>query len=382
MIKTTAASAGSSCPPGMITHPLEMFPVFRRWPRSIGRDLLYTLLWNTMIAALFMLIGLLFDSRTALVELGRQTFVFAQAIGFAIHGLFMIGDRVFANVHRASMAARTVYYTVLSVVGVFIGYWVGAEILGMADFRRWMFTPRGATVVIVLSVIITFILMAIFMQRERAARAEAAMAQEQARVAAAERETATARYKLLEAQVEPHFLYNTLAHVVSLIDREPATARHMVERLIELLRATAAAPQGAGTLAEQIGLLRAYLELLELRMGARLAWRIDVPQDLMALPVPPMVLQPVVENAIKHGLEPKMDGGRIDISARREGDAVRLTVRDSGLGFQATRPAGATNLGLSNLRARLAGWYGERARLVIEDNAPTGACVSVLLPNA
>ena len=145
---------------------------------------------------------------------------------------------------------------------------------------------------------------------------------------------------------------------------------------------TTVAPQGAGTLAEQIGLLRAYLELLELRMGARLAWRIDVPQDLMALPVPPMVLQPVVENAIKHGLEPKMDGGRIDISARREGDAVRLTVRDSGLGFQATRPAGATNLGLSNLRARLAGWYGERARLVIEDNAPTGACVSVLLPNA
>jgi sensor histidine kinase YesM len=315
-------------------------------------------------------------------EIGRQVFVLAQSIGFSIHGLFVVGDLVVPQVHRASTAARTLYYAATSIAGVFIGYWIGAELLGMADFRRWMFTPRGAMVVIALSVIITCILMAIFLQRERAARAEAAMAQEQARVAAAERETATARFKLLEAQVEPHFLYNTLAHVVSLIDGEPATARHMVERLIELLRATAAAPQGGGTLAEQLTWLRAYLELLELRMGGRLAWRIDVPQELMMLQVPPMVLQPVVENAIKHGLEPKIDGGRIDISARREGDAVRLTVRDSGLGFQVTRQPGTTHLGLSNLRARLATWYDGRARLVIEDNTPTGTCVSVLLPSS
>jgi signal transduction histidine kinase len=377
----TAAGTDSQCPPGMMTHPLEVFPVFRRWRRSAVRDLVYTLLWNTMIAGIFLLIGLLFDSRSPLLSLAWGIFVLAQTIGFAIFGLFMIGDRIVPKVHRSSTAARALYYTTLTVVGVFIGYWVGAEILGMADFRRWIFSPRGAIVVIVLAIVITAILLAIFMQRERAARAEAAMAQEQARVAAAERETATARYKLLAAQVEPHFLFNTLAHVVSLIDREPATARHMIERLIDLLRATAAAPQGDGTLAEQLDWLRAYLEILELRMGGRLVWRIDVPSDLMGLVVPPMVLQPVVENAIKHGLEPKIEGGRLEISAQREGDGVRLTVRDSGLGFEATPPASSTtSLGLANLRARLAAWYGNKARLVIEDNRPSGACVSVLLP--
>jgi sensor histidine kinase YesM len=263
---------------------------------------------------------------------------------------------------------------------VFIGYWMGAEILGFGDFRRWVFSLRGAAVVVFLSLIVTAILLMIFLQRERAARAEVAFALQQARVTAAQRETETARLKLLEAQVEPHFLYNTLAHVVSLIDAEPVNARHMIERLIELLRATASAPDSAGTLAAQLRWLRAYLEILQLRMGGRLAWRIDVPADLLELPVAPMVLQPLVENAIKHGLEPKIEGGEVEIAARREGAGVRLTVRDSGLGFRATKRPGDESLGLANLRARLTAWYGDRARVIIEDNAPSGACVSVLLP--
>jgi sensor histidine kinase YesM len=278
------------------------------------------------------------------------------------------------------MAVRFAYYTTLPLIGVIGGYPIAAQLLGWTDFLSWLLTGRALLSMALLSVLISAILLAIFLQRERAARAETAVALEQARAAAAERETETARLKLLEAQVEPHFLYNTLAHVVSLIDREPATARHMIERLIELLRATASSPANAGTLAEQLRWLRAYLDLLQLRMGARLAWRIDVPSDLLGLPVAPMLLQPLVENAIKHGLEPKIEGGELVIAARREADGVRLTVRDSGLGFRATRRAGQESLGLANLRARLAAWYGDRARVVIEDNAPSGACVSVLLP--
>ena len=372
----------SGCAPATITHPLELFPLFRRWPPGHGRDFVYTLIWNTLLAAIFTGLGLLFDSRSSIYELFRATFVFAQAIGLTIHGLFIVGNAIFPRVHQTRLAARMLYYTVLPVVGVFIGYWAGSHILGYGDLRRWLLTPRGFGEVVFLSVLISAILLAIFLQRERAARAETAIALEQARVAAAERETATARLKLLEAQVEPHFLYNTLAHVVSLIEREPATARHMIERLIDLLRATAAAPEGEGTLAEQLRWLRAYLEILQLRMGRRLDWRIDVPAELLPLVVPPMVLQPVVENAIKHGLEPKIEGGRLEISARRDGDGVRLTVRDSGLGFKATQPAGTDSLGLANLRARLAAWYGGGARVEIEDNAPSGACVSVLLPAA
>lgn len=373
-------SLKSACAPGAFTHPLEMIPLFRRWPRSAARDLVYTFIWNMLFVLVFTGFALLFDPQTSPAAALTQTFVFAQCIGFIIHGLFMVGDRLIPGIHRMRMAARFLYYTVTPMLGVFGGYTVGAQLLGYAHFLDWLFTLRGAASVLFLSFLVSAFLMMIFLQRERAARAETAAALEQARVAAAEREATTARLKLLEAQVEPHFLYNTLAHVVSLIDTDPAIARRMIERLIALLRATAAAPDGPGTLAEQIAWLRAYLEIIELRMGHRLQWRIDVPADLLALRLPPMVLQPVVENAVKHGLEPKIEGGRVDIVARRDADGVRLTVRDSGLGFQATRAAGVDSLGLANLRARLAAWYGDAARVIIEDNAPAGACVSVVVP--
>jgi len=373
-------TSSSPCPPGALAHPLEFIPVLRRWPRSVLRDILYTFVWNTLIALVFTAMALVFDPRVSIAETLRGTFVAAQCIGFVIHGLFMVGDRLLPGMHHKSIALRFAYFTALPLIGVLLGYPIAAKLLGWTDFLSWLATPRALLSMALLSVLISAILLAIFLQRERAARAETAFALEQARVAAAERETQTARLKMLEAQVEPHFLYNTLAHVVSLIDREPATARHMIERLIELLRAAAAAPGNAGTLADQLRWLRAFLDLLQLRMGARLSWRIDVPSDLLGLQVAPMLLQPLVENAIKHGLEPKIEGGRLEIAARREGDDVRLTVRDSGLGFRATSAADEQRLGLANLRARLLAAYGERARIVIEDNVPCGACVSVLLP--
>jgi sensor histidine kinase YesM len=189
-----------------------------------------------------------------------------------------------------------------------------------------------------------------------------------------------ARMKLLEAQVEPHFLYNTLANVVSLIDTEPGAAKRMIEGLIALLRATASAATGTATLGGQLDLLRSYLEILELRMGARLRWRIDVPQVLCALRVPPMLLQPIVENAVKHGLEPNVQGGEIVVTARREGAKLVLTVADTGRGFRATAQPGAAGLGLANLRARLDAVYGDAAKLMIEDQAPHGSRVTITLP--
>ncbi|HEY1327243.1 MAG TPA: histidine kinase [Casimicrobiaceae bacterium] len=370
----------TACPNAAIVHPLELIPLFRRWPRSAARDLVYTLVWNSLFALAFIALSLVFDSRTPLREVAWPIFMFSQCIGLVIHVLFMIGDRLIPGIHGMRVPIRFAYYTVLPMIGVFVGYSIGARLLGYGDFLRWLLSLRGAASVLLVSFLISCFLMVLLLLRERAARAETGAAQEQARVAAAQREATTARLKLLEAQVEPHFLYNTLAHVVSLIDTHPPTAKRMIERLIALLRATAAAPDGQGTLAEQIAWLRAYLELLELRMGSRLQWRIDVPADLLALRVPPMVLQPVVENAIKHGLEPKVEGGRLDIVARRDDDGVHLTVRDSGLGFRATRAPGVDSLGLANLRARLTAWYGDAARVIIEDNPPAGACVSVVVP--
>jgi signal transduction histidine kinase len=377
----SSGCSGSTAGSGFGGHPLEIIPYFRRFPRSPARDVLYTLLWNAALAVLFTMIALIFgDVQNPLRVLG-DNMVFAQCIGFVIHLLFWTVDWLTGRrMHAGGIWLRTAYYALLPMVGVFIGFWIAYSLLHLDGPRGWMFTPRGIVSTGLLSLVITAIMLAVFIPRERAAKAEAAMAREQARVAAAERETTAARMKLLEAQVEPHFLYNTLAHVKSMIDSEPAGAQTMLDGLIKLLRATAVGASATTTLGSQVELLRAYLEILALRMGSRLAWAIDVPASLNPLPVPPMLLQPVVENAIKHGLEPKLAGGRVDIAATRLADRLFLTVTDTGLGIQTTRAIGSTGLGLSNLRERLAALYGTTAELVIEDNAPSGTRVRIALP--
>ena len=372
---------GCPRPPGLQSHPLELIPFFRRWPQSVVRDLVYTVIWNTLFALFFALLAIAIDPETPLSAALRNSFVFAQCIGFMIYAGFLIGDRiVHKGIHQARMWVRAVYYAVIPILGVFPGYLLAFWILRWRNGYEWLFAPRSIISIVALSLVLTGLLLLIFVPRERAARAEATIAREQARVAAAERETTTAQLKLLEAQVEPHFLYNTLANVVSLVDGEPALAKRMIERLIALLRATAAAATGSATLGGQVELLRAYLEILELRMGARLRWRIDLPAELAGLRVPPMLLQPIVENAIKHGLEPTVDGGALTVTVRRDDRRLLLEVADTGRGIRATAPRDAPGLGLANLRARLAAQYGSAAHIEVSDNAPHGTRVALALP--
>jgi len=414
---------GCPRPPGLQSHPLELIPFFRRWPQSVVRDLVYTVIWNTLFALFFALLAIAIDPETPLSAALRNSFVFAQCIGFMIYAGFLIGDRiVHKGIHQARMWVRAVYYAVIPILGVFPGYLLAFWILRWRNGYEWLFAPRSIISIVALSLVLTGLLLLIFVPRERAARAEATIAREQARVAAAEKETTTAQLKLLEAQVEPHFLYNTLANVVSLVDGEPARvaaaeketttaqlklleaqvephflyntlanvvslvdgepalAKRMIERLIALLRATAAAATGSATLGGQVELLRAYLEILELRMGARLRWRIDLPAELAGLRVPPMLLQPIVENAIKHGLEPTVDGGALTVTVRRDDRRLLLEVADTGRGIRATAPRDAPGLGLANLRARLAAQYGSAAHIEVSDNAPHGTRVALALP--
>jgi hypothetical protein len=344
------------------------------------RDFFYSFIWNTLMALVFTAFAALFVERT---DLGRQfvvIFIFSQFIGYAIYVLYLIAGVATPSAFRRATATRWVYFLVIPIIGVFAGYWLASTALDLSATRAEMFTARGVLSIIVVAAIITGILIAIFVPRDRAARAQVRAAHDEARAIAAEKEATLARMQLLEAQVEPHFLYNTLAHVVSLIDAEPAVAKRMLDRLILLLRATASSANRSSTLEAQLDLLRAYLDLIALRMGPRLAWSIDVAPELASLPVPPMLLQPVVENAIKHGLEPKIAGGRVDVTARRNGEALVLTVADTGLGVRATRDERSTGLGLPNLRARLAALYGTAAALVVADNTPTGTCVTITVP--
>lgn len=361
-------------------HPMEAFPMFRRWRQGVVRDLVYTFIFNTLLACMFAGLALIFTNREDLARIFQVNFIVAQFVGYSIHLLYLLADVVLARVRRTGFVARAIDYGLIPILGALIGYWLAATVFEWSAFRAQIFTPRGLLEVVLVACVIASILLAIFLPRERAAQAQVQAARDEARANAAEKEAMLARMQLLEAQVEPHFLYNTLAHVVSLIDAEPAVAKRMLDRLIVLLRATASSANRSSTLGAQLDLLRAYLDLIALRMGPRLAWSIDVAPELSSLAVPPMMLQPVVENAIKHGLEPKIAGGRVEVTAKRSGDTLVLTVADTGLGIRATRDERSTGLGLPNLRARLAALFGPAAALDVSDNDPTGTRVTISLP--
>ena len=183
----------------------------------------------------------------------------------------------------------------------------------------------------------------------------------------------------LQAQVEPHFLFNTLALIGQLIETDPPEAARIHAHLIDYLRATL--PQmraaGGGTLGKQVELSRAYLAIMQARMKERLAVQFDVPDFLGSAPFPPMMLQILIENSIKHGLEPKIEGGRIDISAKVVHATLQVDVRDNGAGFNLHADEG---VGLANIRERLRLLYGKDAELVIEAPPEGGALASIRIP--
>jgi LytS/YehU family sensor histidine kinase len=200
------------------------------------------------------------------------------------------------------------------------------------------------------------------------------------RLASSERGAAEARLKLLQAQIEPHFLFNTLANLQALIASDPQRAQLMLGHLDGYLRATLASTRNEQcTLADEFALLRGYLEILAIRMGARLAYSLELPPALAAAKLPPMLLQPLVENAIKHGLEPKLDGGKLRVAASAEGSQLVLVVEDSGPGFGAAATSG-TGVGLLHVKQRLAAVYGGAAKAEIGESADGGVRIALRLP--
>ena len=188
-----------------------------------------------------------------------------------------------------------------------------------------------------------------------------------------ERRALDARLRVLQAQVEPHFLFNTLANVRALVETGSPQAAPVLSSLIAYLRAAMPRLQDeAASLGDELALVRAYLELMHLRMPDRLTYRIEVPAELQALRFPPMALLTLVENAVRHGIDPSEEGGVIEVSGCRGDvrDPVRLWVSDSGVGL--TQSTGSSGTGLRNLRERLQVVYGASARLDLTENRPHG----------
>ncbi len=202
---------------------------------------------------------------------------------------------------------------------------------------------------------------------------------------ALERQLAQARLKLLQAQVEPHFLFNTLAAVDYLIETDPPRASVMQKQLITYLRG--ALPQmreDSSNLGRELSLVRAYLELLKMRIEDRLEFVIDVPDSLSKADFPPMVLQSIIENAIKHGIEPKPEGGKITIHAQARDGNLWVDVVDTGVGLPEGDVFGKTSngggLGLDNIRKRLALLYPNASRIELRSEIPSGTSVRIMVP--
>ncbi|MEK8050794.1 histidine kinase [Ideonella sp. DXS22W] len=267
------------------------------------------------------------------------------------------------------------------LLGAAGGYWLGT-LIGDAVTGYRSPAPFSRLQPVLLSLLATGAATLFFYNRER-------VAQEQAAAEAAQRLASETQLKLLQSQLEPHMLFNTLANLRVLIGLDAERAQAMLDRLIAYLRATLQASRAEShPLAAEFERVADYLALMAVRMGPRLAVQLDLPDDLRGLPVPPLLLQPLVENAIQHGLEPHVAGGRITVAAARvagpAGAQLQLSVTDTGVGLAdaaASPPATqGTGFGTRQVRDRLAVLYGTGARFTLAPAEGGGTVATLVLP--
>ena len=363
--------------PGL--HPLEAIAPLRRGPRSTLRDVGYTLLVNGVVGLILTATEQLFARHPDPLPVSLASMLFAaNVVGFMIHGALFALHRLAPAIFQGP-AARLAQMAVSSI-SVLCGVSLARALLSRTS--PWQVLGSGALTSILVYAVCTAITVGgmLFLAERRVARATAA-ARQQEQIATASRLLAEARLRALQAQIEPHFLYNTLANVLGLIDTQPAQARHRLERFIDYLRASLAASRAeSATLGGELDQVSAYLDVLAVRMGPRLRYRIEPDADCRSLPIAPMLLQPLVENAVMHGIEPKLEGGEIVVRAHTAQGMLCIEVSDTGCGLAAAAPRPGGGVGLANLRERVRQLHGPQARLQLFDNQPSGVTARLLLP--
>lgn len=313
------------------------------------------------------------------ILLGRTVFL-AMALLLTYVATGAVLQRLLPS--RMPAWGRQTLQVVAVAVAAPIAAFIGATVSAGGSVGTVLDTPArmlGFLWIAAVALILGLVITAAALLREREHReAEQALqfALERSRL---EKQALDARMNLLQAQIEPHFLFNTLAHVQRLQETEPGRGREMLRSLIDYLRAALPSMRSSGsTLRRELDLARSFLTILQLRMGERLAFDIRADPQLLDLPVPPMVLPTLVENAVKHGLAPLTRGGRIDISAETAGEGrLAIEVADDGQGFTA---ASGSGVGLSNTRSRLSALFGDRATLELRSGSRAGVVARLVLP--
>ncbi len=297
------------------------------------------------------------------------------AVSFAIGWSINVSFILFSN---ATLKVLSPYIAPIPLTAFGLG--VGLMLGGMyVDGNPLLFfTENNGTLLV--GMFFGVVGFAIFSTRGRLLATQRELAEAQARHERQEKLLMQTELRLLQAQIEPHFLFNTLSNIAGLIHRDPDAAEHTLLHLTTLLRATLnRTRETVTTLEEELAIARAYLEIQHTRMQDRLQFNIQCEEDLNNTPLPPLLVQPLVENAIKHGIEPSEDGGRVDISVSADHDTVTITVSDTGLGI-GHASSGGTGTGLSNVRERLRALYDGKAALTLTENQPRGMIATVSLP--
>lgn len=293
-------------------------------------------------------------------------------VGFSIHFGFSSARRVMAYIGvdplKFKDSTRAIYFTAIPLAGVCIGVAVYLMLAGYNPIDAASKNPRFVISALGISLFISLFLFVVWLQREQKLRLQTAAERSDAQAQTLKRQNTEAELRALQAQIEPHFLFNTLANVLSLIDYDAPLAKRMLESFIEYLRASLDSNRRTqATVADELQVVECYLKLLQIRMGERLRYAIAADETVKALPLAPLMLQPLVENAVKYGIEPNVEGGAVSITVRLQGDQLLLTVLDSGMGLAAPSTARKGNgMALQNIRERLMAQYGEKAFFKLE----------------
>ncbi|MBA4395711.1 MAG: hypothetical protein C0407_19330, partial [Desulfobacca sp.] len=307
--------------------------------RNVLLDILYTLIISTLIAAFLTISGI---SPPFFYNL-----IIAQSFGISTCSLILVllwllkPERVsaFVVIFIAGVSGGT-------LMGMQIGSFILQTFFSIPSHRMGSFIQK-----IILAVTFGGVVSYFFFTKARFKINQEEIQQERIQRLSKEKEALEANLRLLQAQIEPHFLFNTLSNILSLIDTDPPRGKSMLMDLIQYLRTSLSRTRHEFiNLDQEMELIRAYLNILKIRMGDRLHFSIELPDSLREYPFPPMLIQPLVENAVKHGLEPNIEGGEIWIKAGETDGLIRIEVSDSGVGFMATSEAG---VGLGNVRERL-----------------------------
>jgi two-component sensor histidine kinase len=305
----------------------------------------------------------------------QNNLIVCLSIGLLIHLLFDAATWAIGGPPRLKRLRpwqRTLFFSAVPLTGVVFGWPLGLTLAG-TDITAWVLGKRGANAIagsLLIALLLTFLFHQWFAIK--------------ARQIDAEKRAAEAQLRLLQGQIEPHFLFNTLAGVISLIDTDAPRARQMLLAFTEYLRSSLTTlRQPQGPLAQELDLAENYLRLLQSRMEDRLQFGIEASDEARRVQVPPLLLQPLIENAVVHGIEPSIEGGRVSVQARVEDGRLLLTVHDNGRGLGAAPRRGGNGMALANIRERLQARYGSAATLDVVAASPgTRAVLSLPTENA